>query len=454
MPHLHATMPTLSRLTALALARAMLAGPQSPRGMAARLRDCLGLDRPWVRAIAEFGHALPAHLWQRLEPRSLAALIERLPAYREACAARDPAERPRARRYLLRPNERMGTRPLGLDAATLPTWPNLMALAQGLDLGGGALWRLTRPAAWQRRSPPGQRHYHPRLLAKRHGGWRLLEVPEPWLMGVQQRLLQRLLRHVPVHEAVHGHPGGPSVVDHAQAHAGQPVVMRFDLQDFFGHVRASRVHALFATLGYPCAVAQAMTALCTTATPEPVLQRLRAEGGWTWQQARHLRDGHLPQGAPSSPALANLCAFRLDLRLDGLAHALGARYTRYADDLVFSGDASLAAARARVETWVGRIALEEGFALNHRKTRCLYQGQRQTVCHVVVNARTNLSRDDFDRLKAILHRCATEGPASQNREGHPRWREHLEGRVAWAAQLNPPKAQRLRRWLDRIDWTR
>ena len=178
------------------------------------------------------------------------------------------------------------------------------------------------------------------------------------------------------------------------------------------------------------------------------------EGGLTWAQLQRLRDPHLPQGAPTSAALANLCAFRLDLRLDGLAHALGARYTRYADDIVLSGGRHLSQAMPRIKAWVGRIALEEGFTLNHRKTRCLPAGRRQSVCSIIVNQHPNLPRPEFDRLKAILYQCVVQGPVAQNREGRPHWRDYLRGRVAWAAQLNPAKAQRLKRLLDQIDWSR
>jgi len=163
---------------------------------------------------------------------------------------------------------------------------------------------------------------------------------------------------------------------------------------------------------------------------------------------------HHPQGAPTSPALANLCAFGLDLRLDGLARALEVRYTRYADDIVISGPRSLAAARLRIEAWVARIARDEGFALNHRKTRCRRAGKRQQVCGIVVNRQPNLPRERFDRLKALLHRCVVDGPAAHNRDGHARFQDHLRGQLAWAAQLNAGKAQRLQRLFERIDWRR
>jgi len=441
-----------ARLIALALARAMLAGPPSAASLAARMRRCLGdVPAPWIGPLAARCAALPRLQWLRLEARSLATLVERDELFTKATAAGAESP-PYVRHYLLREAAPMALPPLALQACALPTWPNAGALAAGLALSPAGLWRLTRPAAWRRRTPLGEQHYRSHLLRKRSGGWRLLEVPEPYLKAVQRRLLTRLLDAIPPHEAACGYVRGRSVLDHAGAHLGQAVLLRFDLRDFFASVRASRVHALFATLGYPQTVARELTALCTVATPEPVLLRLRAEGGLTFLQAQKLRDPHLPQGAPSSPALANLCAFGLDLRLQGLATSLGARYTRYADDLVFSGPASLRAAAARVEAWVGRIALEEGFALNHRKSRCQPASQRQSACGVVVNTRTNLPRDEFDRLKAVLHNCVRLGPASQNREGRADWRAHLQGRIGWAARLNPAKAERLQRLFARIDW--
>ena len=80
--------------------------------------------------------------------------------------------------------------------------------------------------------------------------------------------------------------------------------------------------------------------------------------------------------------------------------------------------------------------------------------QRQSVCGIVVNDKPNLPRDEFDRLKATLHRCVVDGPAGQNRDGHADWRAHLQGRVAWAAQLNAVKAEKLKQLLSCIDWTR
>lgn len=429
----------------------MLSGDASVAGVVARIGACIGADAPWSSVLAARFCGLSAERRARLTIKELAASIEDDDAYRAACRGPSPLA---VRRYFLRENTTLGALPLGLDRCHVPAWPTSAAVAQWLGITNAGLWRLTRPSSWQRRVHLGEQHYRYRLLAKRSGGWRLLEVPHPYLKTLQRRLLDDLLDRVPPHDAACGYTRERSVLTHARAHAGRPVVLRFDLQDFFTSVRASRVFALFTTLGYPDEVARTLTALCTTATPEPVLRRMLEEGGLGWHSMQRLRDPHLPQGAPTSAALANLCCFRLDLRLDGLAQSLGATYTRYADDLVLSGGAVLRGARARIEANVAGIVADEGFRLNVRKTRCLTAGRRQTVCNIVVNTRPNLARDEFDRLKALLHRCVVQGPASQNGDGRATWREHLQGRVAWAVQLNPAKARKLARLLDAIDWSR
>jgi hypothetical protein len=160
----------------------------------------------------------------------------------------------------------------------------------------------------------------------------------------------------------------------------------------------------------------------------------------------------LPQGAPSSPALANLAAYRLDTRLAGLAAALGARYTRYADDLAFSGGTELARAARRVIPRIAAIALEEGFTVGPRKTRLMRPGVRQRVTGVVVNAHPNVARETYDVLKATLYNCVRRGPAAENHAGHPDFRAHLAGRIAHVATLNPARAKRLKALYERIVW--
>ena len=436
----------LRHLDALALARALWAGPQTPASLKARAEQALGASPHWLAAFIDELPRVSDATWQRQEVGDLAARIEQARAF--VTAPRVPG-RPFVRRWILRAS-RMHAAPLGLDGLDLPPLPHSAAIAAWLGITPDDLDWFTHDR--RHRLPLHSQHYGFTLQPKRSGGGRLIESPRSRLKALQGRVLHDLLDKVPVHEACHGFVAGRSVLTHARLHTGRPVVMHFDLTNFFGRILSSQVAAVFHTLGYPRGVARQLAALCTVSTPEPVIERLRDDGWVDWQDARALRRAHLPQGAPSSPMLANLSAFQLDLRLDGLAHALGATYSRYADDLVLSGPASLRSAFDRIATWVGRIALEEGHALNHRKTRLATQASAQRVCGVVVNAHPNLQRREFDRLRAVLHQCALHGPASQNRDGHADFRAHLWGRVQWAAQLNAAQATRLHALWSRIEW--
>jgi hypothetical protein len=133
--------------------------------------------------------------------------------------------------------------------------------------------------------------------------------------------------------------------------------------------------------------------------------------------------------------------------------ALDATYSRYADDLTFSGGEHLLRALPALRGAVGHIVRDEGFALNGAKTAVMTAAGRQRVCGVVVNERTNVARSEYDALKAVLHNAAVHGPAAQNRAGVPDFRAHLLGRISWVATLHPQRGARLRERFDAVDWS-
>ncbi|MFC4125230.1 reverse transcriptase domain-containing protein [Nocardia rhizosphaerae] len=160
---------------------------------------------------------------------------------------------------------------------------------------------------------------------------------------------------------------------------------------------------------------------------------------------------HLPQGAPTSPRLANLVARGLDRRLTGYAGRHGLTYTRYADDLAFSGPASTDVDRL---VWtVTRIARAEGFTVGPDKTLVRRAHQRQTLAGLVVNTRPAAPRDQYDALRALLHNCLRTGPAAQNHAAHPDFRAHVYGRIAWIGETSPTRRAKLLAAAARVDWT-
>jgi hypothetical protein len=296
------------------------------------------------------------------------------------------------------------------------------------------------------------RHYRYTFVSKRSGLPRLLEAPKPRLKDIQRRILHEILDRATVHERAHGFVKGRSCLSSASVHASETVVLSLDLSDFFSTVSSDRIHGLFRSIGYPWSVARLLTGLCTTVTPRNVFAE-NSEGRTLDWRARNLLSGsHLPQGAPTSPALANLCAWKLDQRLNGLAVRFDSQYTRYADDLTFSGDGQFARAMTSVLAAVETIVRDEGFALNAAKTRVMPSQARQRVTGIVVNAHTNIARPDYDRLKAILHNCKRNGPGAENRSAYLDFRSHLNGKVTWVENVNPARGAKLRTLFDSIAW--
>ena len=303
------------------------------------------------------------------------------------------------------------------EAWPIPRIETIGALADWLELDPSELgWLADLKALGYKRPQPRLEHYHYRVLAKATGSIRLIETPKPRLKDLQRRILVAILDRIPSHPAVHGFVKGRSIQTFAAPHVGRRVVLRMDLENFFPTFPGARVQSFFRTIGYPEPVADLLGGIATNCVPRTAWSEMIKQPGFALdpQELWHVRAmyarPHLPQGAPTSPSLANLCSYRLDCRLSGLAQSAGAAYTRYADDLAFSGGEKFEHSAARFATQVAVILMEEGFTVHHRKTRIMRQSVRQHLAGLVTNQRLNVRRSDFDLLKAILTNCVRHGP--------------------------------------------
>jgi hypothetical protein len=439
---------------AAGLARALLSGAWEPDSLLERGKGALGRKWRWLKPLVS--RVLVA--FPDGKPRRAARLsdfLRRDPKFQRA--SRDPKVR------LEISIKASACPPLMSPAAgppigwTVPAITTPEALAQWLNLDLGRLHWLADCQGRERRARNEPLlHYCYRWTPKASGSLRLIESPKPRLKAIQRRLLIEILEAIPAHDAAHGFRRGRAVGTFVAPHAGRQVVLKMDLRDFFTSITAPRILAVFQTAGYPEEVARLLAGLCTNSVPMAVARemerRLPAGSPSAWRSRRMLAQPHLPQGAPTSPALANLCSYKLDSRLQGLASAGGACYTRYADDLIFSGDEVFCRSINRFPLHVAAIALDEGFVVQHQKTRIMRRSVRQQAAGVVLNQHPNVVRRQYDELKATLHNCSVHGPVGQNRAGHPDFRAHLLGRIAHIAAINPQKATRLRAIFDRIDW--
>jgi RNA-directed DNA polymerase len=434
------------------LAEAFLSGPWNAIEVSERGAGCLDRWPSWMETLAmrvvAVHRAPPAD-----RPEELVTLIEGFLAERPA-RGREPGREPPP--VIGRPARRQPAQ----------RWPiaevdTVHELGRRLELGDGHLAWLADVRALERTVTDLKlRNYRYQTVHRRGGLPRVIEAPKARLKEIQRWVLEEILLHVPPHPGAHGFTRGRSVRSHAGLHTAQAAVLRLDLKDFFASITAGRVYGTFRTLGYPPAVAHVLTGLCTNtipgevwrAIPKPAEARLVQPHFWL---GRALATPHLPQGAPTSPALANLAAFRMDRRLAGLAASIGLRYSRYADDLTFSGSTrALGRSGGRFQAAVAEIVRDERFALNPDKCMLRTAGARQTVCGVVVNVRPNVTRAEYDTIKAILHNAVLHGPQPLGRAEVSDLQAHLRGRIAWVASLNPDRGRRLRRRFDEIDWGR
>ncbi len=286
-------------------------------------------------------------------------------------------------------------------------------------------------------------HYVSFTVPKKSGGTRTLSAPHRKLAAAQEWIFENIISRLSYPEPAHGFIPGRSTLTNAQPHCGKAVVLNMDLEGFFPSIGFLRVRSVFHRLGYSPAVATILALLCTECPRQQVVY-----DGKPYHVAIGPRG--LPQGACTSPGLSNQVARRLDKRLGGLAIKLGLTYTRYADDLSFSGNEELESHIGYLLARVRHIAQEEGFAVNEKKSRVLRRNAMQRVTGLVVNDRPGVARKQVRRLRAILHRARTEGLDAQNREGRPNFRAWLQGMIAYVSMVRAEVGIRLKEQLRAI----
>lgn len=310
-----------------------------------------------------------------------------------------------------------------LNCYGLPVWKTEEDVAKALGISLKELWFFATHRERER-----QPHYVTFAIPKRSGGKRLIMAPKRRLKAIQRKLLELLVGKLPLSENAHAFRRGRSIRTGAEPHVGKRFVLKLDLKDFFPSVTFARVRGLLIAYGYSFPVATTLAVVMTEAERQPV----EVDG-----TVFHVPVGerHCVQGAPTSPGICNALLLRLDRRLAGLAKRRGLVYTRYADDLTFSGELDRATAH-KFRCVVNRIVSEEGFVIHPDKTRLMGQGSRQTVTGVVVNQTLGLSRQERRRLRAMAHQLSRQNDDELSGLLHAKF----QGKVAYLSMLNSQQA--------------
>jgi len=200
-------------------------------------------------------------------------------------------------------------------------------------------------------------------IRKRSGGKRTIASPQDTLMAIQKTIYNRILLQVNIHPAATGFRKGLSIVNNVKLHLGKDDIIKTDLINFFGTIKQERVMKAFESMGYPSKYSAVLADLCCL-------------------------NGHLPQGAPTSPALSNIISYEMDKKLTFLSHKYRLAYTRYADDITFSGNDINP---DFVLPEIRKIANEEGFKLKQTKTRYINKNKRKLITGISISSGKKLT---------------------------------------------------------------
>ena len=270
-------------------------------------------------------------------------------------------------------------------------------------------------------------HYRNAKLPKKSGGYRTLSIPDAVLKSIQKQIAEVLLIHMPVSRHAKAYRFGSSTVRNSKPHVGKPIVLKLDILHFFDSIRYSTVKdKVFPAEIYAEPLRILLTMLC------------------------YHKDA-LPQGAPSSPAITNIIMYAFDELVGRWCRERNIAYTRYCDDLTFSGDFD----SEEVIRFVRQELRNMGFLLNEQKTRIQRSGQQQSVTGIVVNEKLSIPSDYRRKLRQELYYCKKFGVSEHLRKTgleipESTYRMQLLGKVNYVLQITPDDQDMLdaRRWLQ------
>lgn len=268
------------------------------------------------------------------------------------------------------------------------------------------------------------RHFYRTFkIPKKNGGERIISEPLPSLKEIQNWILEEILYKLPVSKFAKAYVPKRSIKENARFHRKQKIVLTIDIMDFFGSIHYGKVFTFFLKLGYSKSVSTMLANLCSL-------------------------ENSLPQGAPTSPALSNLLIPRVDKRISGFTQKHKIRYTRYADDMTFSGDFE----PGMMIKFVERVLDDENLKINEKKIRVRKPHQRQEVTGIVVNQKLQAPRELRRKLRQEVYYIEKYGLAShlqklENQRAN--YLEHLLGITNHILFVNP-NDEEVRQYRDKL----
>lgn len=289
-------------------------------------------------------------------------------------------------------------------------------------------------------------------IKKRNGkGNRQIVSPHNGLKQVQYFIAQEILGKVQIHPNATGFVKKKSIYNNAKPHANKEAILNLDLLKFFDTITERRVFGIFADLGYAKNLAVDLAKICTTKLPEEYIQGFDKDHLKAYRSKVPEGSCVTPQGAPSSPFLSNLVLRNLDKRLSALSVKQGNSYTRYADDITFSGKFVDLPRLSLLK----KIIDEEGMIINWQKVGIYKRGRRQMVTGLTVSNDVHIPRAFKREVAKHIYGCLNFGVENHlNFIGFDKslYKEWLLGKIYYIKSIEPIVAKGLMEDFNKIVW--
>jgi RNA-directed DNA polymerase len=290
-------------------------------------------------------------------------------------------------------------------------------------------------------------------IRKKNGnGFRQIMSPHNNLRRIQQYINIEILSKIPIHEGATGFTKGKSILNNAIPHKNKNAILNIDLLKFFDSISEKRVYGIFKSLGYAKNLSFDLAKLTTVELPDDYLNTFEEVELKSYRRIVSEGSRVLPQGAPTSPVLSNLILRRLDMRLSKLSTKLEVNYSRYADDITFSG---------KVENLpnlklLRHIIRDEGLNINWRKVGVYKKGRKQIVTGLTVSDNVHIHRNFKKNVKKHIYGCLNFGVENHLRfmklyDTHL-YKEWLLGKIYFINSIEPEMAKKMMVDYNKIVW--
>ncbi|MCK0148321.1 reverse transcriptase family protein [Arenibacter sp. F26102] len=296
-------------------------------------------------------------------------------------------------------------------------------------------------------------HYKRFKIRKKRGGFRVIQTPSDSLKYLQRWILVNILNELDSHERCFGFEKKSSILKNASVHLNQPAILKLDLQRFYDSINEKRIYGVIQSFGYHSNLSVYMAKLLTVLPNDYFFESFKKTESNLKNKLQKLNQGVLSQGAPTSPKISNLVCRRLDQRMYELAIKNGLNYSRYADDITFSGNIEVL---RKVKKAAYYIINDEKFFVNYGKTKFIKAGGKFLVTGLnIENGSVTVPKKKKMEIEHHLYHCLNNGVINHlktSKMPQRNFKDWLLGNIAFVHSIEKNVAKVYFEQFNKINW--